>query len=252
MRPRVAPGRSRIPATRLATPSTPQNPHDWIDPLALQDCQQAVDLLQGGAPDALAFREWLGGISARRPRPHAGCRRPGPGALGAQRGEDDLILLRELRPGRADSDAAARAPALVSGATREECSLNQGDLRSATAVKPQSRSSTVRRGMGLRLITAPRDCPARRPGAAPRPPLRVDGPKGIECLIEYPHDPLPGQGINSGTQNWHSLALTASFEFSELGWSIGDSNPRTLACQAEAGAIFASSAARFEIDPQSS
>jgi hypothetical protein len=65
---------------------------------------------------------------------------------------------------------------------------------------------------------------------APAP--HVDLTKRIECLIEYPHDPLPRQGINSETRNWHSSAPTASFEFSELGWSIGDSNPGPLACQA--------------------
>jgi hypothetical protein len=84
-----------------------------------------------------------------------------------------------------------------------------------------------------------------------RRPLHVDLTRRIECLIEYPHDPLPGQGINFEARSWHSLALTASFEFSELGWSIGDSNPGPLACQARADGVFLSSAANFEIDSRS-
>ena len=66
----------------------------------------------------------------------------------------------------------------------------------------------------------------------PAPRLPIDETKGIECLIEYPYDPLPRQGVNSEARNWHSLALTANFEFSKPGWSIGDSNPGPLAYQA--------------------
>jgi hypothetical protein len=50
----------------------------------------------------------------------------------------------------------------------------------------------------------------------------------IECLIEYPCDPLPRQGVNFRARNWHSLTLTANVEFNQKGWSIGDSNPGPL------------------------
>jgi hypothetical protein len=68
-----------------------------------------------------------------------------------------------------------------------------------------------------------------------------------ECLIEYPCDPLPRQGVNSQARNWRSPTLIANFEFAKKGWSIGDSNPGPLACQVRAGAIFASRSACFEI-----
>jgi hypothetical protein len=32
-------------------------------------------------------------------------------------------------------------------------------------------------------------------------PLHVGLTKRIECLIEYPHDPLPGQAVRFGAQN---------------------------------------------------
>jgi hypothetical protein len=47
----------------------------------------------------------------------------------------------------------------------------------------------------------------------------------IECPIECPCDPLPKQGVHFQARNWHSLTLTASLEFNQKGWSIGDSNP---------------------------
>jgi hypothetical protein len=53
----------------------------------------------------------------------------------------------------------------------------------------------------------------------------------IECPIECPYDHLPRQGVNFRARNWHSLTLTANFEFNQKGWSIGDSNPGPLACQ---------------------
>jgi hypothetical protein len=37
----------------------------------------------------------------------------------------------------------------------------------------------------------------------------------IECPIEYPRDPLPKQGVRFEARDWHSLTLTANFEFKE-------------------------------------
>src|SRR5258708_16452313 len=66
--------------------------------------------------------------------------------------------------------------------------------------------------------------------------------------IECPCDRLPRQGVTFQARSWHSLTLTANFEFNQKGWSIGDSNPGPLACQARAGVVSTSAAALFEID----
>ena len=53
-------------------------------------------------------------------------------------------------------------------------------------------------------------------------------------------------------KTWRSYPISARSEFNSW-WSMADSNRAdTLACQARAGGTFASSAAHFEIDVQSS
>src|SRR5207249_985186 len=53
--------------------------------------------------------------------------------------------------------------------------------------------------------------------------------------VECPCEPLSRQGVTFQARSWHSLTLTANSEFNQRGgWSIGDSNPGPLACQASA------------------
>jgi hypothetical protein len=66
-------------------------------------------------------------------------------------------------------------------------------------------------------------CGCRNQRRAPLSLVRPRQPTGTLFQTSVPLPPSPGL-----QPYWHSLLLTANFEFSELCWSIGDSNPDPL------------------------